>query len=76
MIEREVLAEIRRLPAFEEDADIAAQDAESLRWHARAIRARARYAEDSGKPMGQVSVRWLRVLAKCLEQGADAMDGN
>ncbi len=74
MIERDVMAELKRLPAFEEDAELGPQDADSLRWHAKGIRARARYYEDKGEPMAPVSIRWLRVLAMCLETGADSME--
>lgn len=73
-IAADVETEIRRQLAYEEDADISDQDAHAMRWHAMGIRARARYYEDKGELMAPVSIRWLRVLAKALEQGADAKE--
>jgi hypothetical protein len=67
-------SEIRRQLAFEEDQDVGEQDAEAMRFHAKGIRARARYYEDKGEAMAPISIRWLRVLAKALEQGADARE--
>jgi hypothetical protein len=70
----EVTAELHRLPAFEEDADVCDQTADAMRWHATALRARARYYEDKGEAGVVVSIRWLRVIAKGLMQGAEAKE--
>lgn len=60
--------------SYEEDAAISDQDAESMRFHAKGLRARARYYEDKGELMAPISLRWLRTVAKALEQGADAKE--
>lgn len=60
--------------SYEEDAAISDQDAESMRFHAKGLRARARYFEDKGEVMAPISLRWLRTVAKALEQGADAKE--
>lgn len=63
-------------PAFEEDADISDQTADAMRWHAAGLRGRCRYAEDrpENTQMIEISVRWARVIAKALIQGADAKE--
>jgi hypothetical protein len=70
----EVTAELHRLPSFEEDADVGDQNADAMRWHATALRGRARYNEDKGDQGVVISIRWARVLAKALMQGADAKE--
>jgi hypothetical protein len=62
--------------SYEEDAEISDQTAESMRFHAAGLRARCRYAEDrpTDDNMITISVRWARVIAKGLEQGAEAKE--
>lgn len=68
-----VEAELAR-PAWEEREAIAPQDAASMRWHAHGLRGAANAAEDKGSQMVKVSVRWARVIAAALEEGALAAD--
>ncbi len=73
-IAADALTEITRQPAYEERAEIAMPDAESMRWSAAALRARCRCAEDAGDRMITVSIRWARVFARQIDVGADALD--
>ena len=71
------IEEMLSSPSFEEDADIGDQDADAMRWHAIALRARCRWAEDKEHPQDKmitISTRWARCLAKALLHGAEARE--